>query len=170
MAESSRHRVAKDTETMPPTIPTASATVPRPPQEVYDFLAVLANHEAFCDHYLIDWSTSGPRSGVGSKIRVRANLPGPKDWNETEIIEAKAPRRIVERGVSAKGKRRTRGTFTLEPAPGDATLVRFDLVFEAQPAADRLVNPFLRGYLAKGNQKAMDRLAALMTAPAPAAA
>jgi uncharacterized protein YndB with AHSA1/START domain len=155
---------------MPPTVPSASAIVPRPPQEVYEFLAVLANHEAFCDHYLVDWSTSGPRSGVGARIRVRANLPGPKDWNDTEIVEAEPPRKIVERGVSAKGKRRTRGTFTLEPAPGDATRVRFDLVFEAQPATDRLVNPFLRRYIAKGNQKAMDRLAALMAAPVPTAA
>src|SRR5437016_3270091 len=65
-----------------------SVTVPTPRQEVYDFLDVLANHEAFVDHLLIDWSYSGPRSGVGAWARARTNTPASQEWIEIEVVEA----------------------------------------------------------------------------------
>jgi len=33
---------------------TVSVAVSQPAEEVYDFLDVLANHEAFLDHFLVD--------------------------------------------------------------------------------------------------------------------
>ena len=57
-----------------------SITVDRPRDEVYEYLDVLANHEAFCDHFLSDWSVSGPAGGVGAKVRVKAKAPGPETW------------------------------------------------------------------------------------------
>ena len=56
-----------------------SVRVDRPREEVFAFLDVLANHEQFCDHMLVDWSFSGPAAGVGARARMRANAPGPKD-------------------------------------------------------------------------------------------
>src|SRR5213595_496206 len=94
-----------------------SVTVPQPVEAVYGFLEVLANHEGFLDHFLVDWSFSGPRSGVGAKGQARASAPMSQDWTDFEIVEAEAPSRIVEEGVGLKGKRHTRGTYRLEGLP-----------------------------------------------------
>ncbi|HEX3323806.1 MAG TPA: hypothetical protein VHR65_01525 [Solirubrobacterales bacterium] len=56
-----------------------STTVAKPRQETYEHLAVLSNHEAFLDHFLVDWSFSGPRSGVGAKGEAKANTPMSQD-------------------------------------------------------------------------------------------
>ena len=71
-------------------------------EEVFDHLDVLANHEAFTDHFLVDWETSGPREGVGAKARMRVKKPGPEDWLEMEVIESERPRRNVERSTARR--------------------------------------------------------------------
>jgi hypothetical protein len=126
---------------------------------VYALLDDLADHEPFCDHFMVDWSTpAGRRAGVGSTIRARARRPGPADWIDMTCIEAVPGERIVERGVAAKGKRATRGTYTLRDAPGGGTEVRFELVLERAPVVERLLMPLLRPWLAKANAEAMTRL------------
>jgi hypothetical protein len=137
---------------------TASVRVDRPRDEVFAFIDVLANHAGFTDHMLVDWTFSGPPEGIGSKSRMRPALPGPKDWMELEVLESRAPVTTVEETVSAKGKRRTRGTYTLEELPGGATQVRFELVWLETTFLDRLLSPFTRGWLQRGNEKAMQRL------------
>jgi len=143
---------------------TVSTIVDRPPQEVYDHLVVLANHEAFCDHFLRDWTLSGAESGVGARARVRAATPGPADWIDIEIVEAEAPERIVETTVGAKGRRRTRGTWTLRPSGEGATEVTFTVVTEAAPLAERLLAPLSRSWLRRGNGRALERLRDQMAA------
>ena len=137
---------------------TVSVTIDRAPQEVFDHLVVLANHEAFCDHFLRDWTLSGAESGVGARARVRAATPGPADWIDVEIVEVEAPTRIVERTVGAKGRRRTRGTWTLRTAGEGATTVTFTIVTESAPLAERLLAPLSRSWLRRGNQRALERL------------
>jgi hypothetical protein len=90
---------------------------------------------------------------------------------DIEVVEAEAPSRIVEKAVSAGGKRRTRGTYRLEDAPGGGTRIEFELVYEAAPAADRVLSPFVRAWLRKANARAMERLGARLDSDrAPAAA
>src|SRR5215218_10974457 len=98
-----------------------SVQVDRPRDEVFAFLDALPNHVGFTDHMLVDWSFEGPATGVGAKARMRAPLPGPKDWLELEVIESVAPIRTVEETVGSKGRRRTRGTYTLEDVPDGGT-------------------------------------------------
>ena len=136
-----------------------STVIARPRAEVYEHLDVLANHEAFCDHFLTDWSVSGPASGVGAKVRVKAKAPGPETWIDIEVVEAKAPERTVETATSAGGKRRTRGTYTLTELPGNRTLVEFELTYESAPAFERPALPLMRPWLRRANQRAMERLA-----------
>jgi len=57
-------------------------TVERPVAEVYEYLDVLANHEAFTDHMLVDWTPSGPAAGVGATVRLRPKMPGPAAWSD----------------------------------------------------------------------------------------
>jgi uncharacterized membrane protein len=136
-----------------------SVSVARPAAEVYEFLLTLANHEGFLDHFLVDWRVSGPASGVGAKARARANAPGSQDWTDFEIVEAEAPRRIVEEGVGAGGKRRTRGTYSLAEVPGEATKVSFELEWLEASRAERLCPPLTRAFVRRPNAKAMRRLA-----------
>lgn len=155
-----------------------ATTVEQPREDVFAFLDVLANHEPLTDHMLVDWSFSGPASGVGARSRMRAKLPGPKDWVELEVLAAEPPATIVEETVGAGGQRRTRGTYRLTELPTGATRVEFELAFLAVPRRERLLLALLRSWLRRGNEKAMRRLAQRLaqrpssevaSAPSPAA-
>ena len=83
---------------------------------------------------------------------MRANLPGPKDLSEMTVIDGEAPSRIVEQAVSAGGKRRTQGTYTLHELPGGGTDVRFELRYLEMPRSTGLLSPLLRVWLAKAQR------------------
>jgi hypothetical protein len=143
---------------------TASIDVPQPRESVYAYLDVMANHEPFTDHMLIDWRYSGPPSGVGSKAHVTTKLGGITDEAEIEVVEAEPGRMIRERNVGAKGKRVAHGTYELSDLPGGGTRIRFTWALQQAPLADRALAPVLRGMLTRGNAKAMQRLAAQLAA------
>ncbi len=138
---------------------TVAATVPKSAAEVYEFLDVLANHEGFMDHMLVDWKFSGPKQGVGARARARANTVGSQDWTDFEVVEAEPPSRIVEEGVGADGKRRTRGTYRLEQLPDGGTRVSFELEWLAASRLERLGSPLIRAFVRRTDGKAMRRLA-----------
>jgi uncharacterized protein YndB with AHSA1/START domain len=132
--------------------------VEQPCAEVFAFLDVLANHEQFTDHMLTDWTCDPAATGVGARARMRANVPGPEDWIEMEVLAVDAPESIVEEAVGANGRRRTRGTYTLSALPGGGTDVRFELAYLEAPLPERLAAPLLRLWLKRANAKAMLRL------------
>ncbi|MYS47707.1 SRPBCC family protein, partial [Streptomyces sp. SID5998] len=82
---------------------TVSVSVSRTPEQIYEFLEVMAHHERFTDHYLSGWRCDGPARGVGSRATVTATLAGARTEVTIETVEADAPRRLVERNVSAAG-------------------------------------------------------------------
>src|SRR3954464_12591777 len=110
---------------MSPKPVSVSIEVPPSRTQVYDFPHVMPNHEPFTDHMLVDWSYSGPPRGVGSKARVHSSFAGLKDQADIEVVAAEAPARIVERNVSAKGRRVATGTYELTDLPGGGTRVSF---------------------------------------------
>jgi hypothetical protein len=142
---------------------TVTIEVPQTPEEVFDVLDVLADHEAFTDHFLVDWETSGPERGVGATARMRVKRPGPDDWLEMEVIESERPRRSVERSVSAKGRRVTQGTYELEAVDG-GTSISFELAWLEAPASERLIGPITRAVTRSANAKALRRLAERLAA------
>jgi len=139
---------------------TVETTVPVPVERVYAHLAVLSNHAAFLDHFLVDWSFSGPAQGLGAKGRARANTRGSQDWTEFEIVEAEEPRRLVEDGVGNGGKRHTRGTYELQPQADGGTRITFTLEWLEAARAERLCPPLTRAFIRRPNAKALRRLAA----------
>jgi Polyketide cyclase / dehydrase and lipid transport len=143
---------------------TVSATTRRGVAEVHGFLDALANHEGFLDHLLVDWKLSGPERGVGARAEARQNVPGAQDWTEFEIVESE-PRRIVEEGVGNNGKRRTRGTYTLEELPEGGTRISFELAWEQASRAERLIPPMTREFVRRANRKAVRRLAKQLDRP-----
>ncbi|WCB94603.1 hypothetical protein DSM104299_03341 [Baekduia alba] len=138
---------------------TVSIEVPQPRTKVYDYLDVMANHEPFTNHMLVDWSYSGPPRGVGSKADVNSKVGGRKEPVAIEVVDAVAPSKIVEHNVSAGGKRQASGTYELAELPSGGTRVSFTYAWREAPIADRLMAPLVRGILKRGNAKAMERLA-----------
>jgi hypothetical protein len=138
---------------------TVSVEVPQDRVAVYDFLDVMANHEPFTDHLLRDWTLSGPDRGVGAKAQVHVRAFGVADVVDIEVIDAEAPRRIVERNVAAKAGRTAQGTYTLDAMPGGGTRITFEYRWIVTPLADRLTAPLARAFIRRANLKAMQRLA-----------
>ena len=141
---------------------TVSTTIDRPREEVYDLLDDISAHEAFTDHFLVDWrlTRDDPR-GVGAGVRVKGTL-GPHRETVITVVES-TPERIVEQGRSGKDlKRRTTGTYTLAATEGGGTDVTFTLEIEPAGLGDRLQGPMMRAYLRKQNARAMERLRELM--------
>jgi Polyketide cyclase / dehydrase and lipid transport len=140
---------------------TVSVDVPQSREDVYAFIDVLANHEPFTNHMLVDWECSGPPRGIGARARMRVNKPGRPDWLELQVIAAEPPRTTTEEAVSAGGRRRTRGTYILEElADGAGTRVSFRFQWLAAPAAERLASPLTRAVIRRGNLRSLRRLAA----------
>lgn len=120
-----------------------SVRVPYPREQVYEFLAVSANHESFNQHMLTEWSFSGPPRGVGSTIHATAVLGNRREPVDIEVIEDVAPSLIVERNVGAGGKRVATGTYAID-ATDDGTTVTFTYAWQQAPLAERIAGPLVR--------------------------
>ncbi|MER8070722.1 SRPBCC family protein [Streptomyces sp. NPDC094034] len=138
---------------------TVSIDVPQTPEQVYDFLDVMAHHERFTNHYLTGWHYSGPGRGIGSCATVTATLGGKKTDVAIEVVEADPPRRIVERNVSAAGRRLAQGVYTIEPLRIGGSRVSFTYAWERAPLTDRLLAPVVRATMRSANRTVMQRLA-----------
>ena len=143
---------------------TVSIEVPNSTHQVYEFLEVLGNHEAFMDHFMVDWELSGPKRGVGAKANVRVKATAERDWTDVEIVEADSGRRLVEETVGGpSAERRTRGTYLLEALPDGGTRINFELEMVEMPRGERLMGPLNRAYVKRVNRKAMKRLKGRLT-------
>lgn len=145
---------------------TVSTTIARPREEVFRYLADIANHAEFTDHYLVDWHLTREDpygKGAGARYRIKAPL-NRFPWADATFIDVEEPYRIVEAGRMGKYNRvRVLGTYTLTPMAEDLTKVEF--TSETQPAtfADRLVESFgARGWIKRKNRKAMKRLRSIL--------
>ena len=154
----------------PPQPVTVSIDVPQPRGAVYDYLDVMANHEAFTDHMLTNWRVSGPATGVGSKANVTVKAGGISDESEIEVFEVDPGRMIRERSIAAKGRRIAHGTYTLSDLPDGGTHIEFEFALQKVPAIERPFVPLMRKLVRNGNEKAMQRLAALLDDQAQKAA
>jgi uncharacterized protein YndB with AHSA1/START domain len=130
-----------------------SIRIAAPPERVFAQISDLSRHEEFTDHFLVDWRDAGP-----DHVSVRANLPGPEDRSEIEVVQREAPNVLVEQLTGAGGKRRARSTWTLKDDGEGGTLVGFATEQQATPAAERLLAPLVRRWMRRGNEKALTRL------------
>ncbi|MFJ3306886.1 SRPBCC family protein [Streptomyces sp. NPDC086549] len=138
---------------------TVSIDVPQTPEQVYDFLDVMAHHERFTNHYLTNWRYSGPDRGIASCATVTAALGGTTTDVTVEVVKCDPPRRIVERNVSAAGRRLAHGTYIIEPLPTGGSHVSFTYAWARAPLAERLLAPVVRAAVRRANRTVMRRLA-----------
>src|SRR3954453_18664876 len=113
---------------------TASITIDRPREEVFTYLADIANHPEFMDHFLTEWRLTRLESygrGAGARFKIEAPLDR-YAWGDMTFIEVERPHRIVAAGRSGKFNRnKTWTTWTLTPQ-GAATQV--EVTTETEPA------------------------------------
>jgi carbon monoxide dehydrogenase subunit G len=133
--------------------------VPYSPEQVYDFLDVMANHEPFTSHMMYDWELSGPERGVGSKARVKVSMAGRTEAVEVEVIASERPTKIVEQNTGAGGRRVANGTYTLRGLPNHGTRISFEYAWRRAPISERLAAPLVRTIMRRHLQRAMQLLA-----------
>ena len=145
---------------------TNSVLIARPREEGFEYLADVANHLEFSDHYLSDFRlTREDTYGYGAGARFRLDIPGNRfGFGEFTIIDFERPKRIVLAGRSGKYNRsRVLWDYELEEAHG-GTEVR--LTTETVPGilSDRLAEGvFLtRGWFKRNQGKALRRLRSIV--------
>ncbi len=146
---------------------TVSTTIRRPREEVFEYLADIANHQEFTDHFLTDWRLTREDSygaGAGARFRIARHGPVPS-FGDTTIVEAERPTRLVLAGRTGRLNRiPTASTWMLEVGPDGGTEVQ--LVAESEPFTpiDRLVEKLSAppGATRRQHAKALKRLQTIL--------
>ena len=119
---------------------TVETTIARPREEVFEYLADIANHAEFTDHFMVDWRLTREDTygyGAGARYKIKAPL-NRFPWADSTIIE-------------------------LEPGAGGTTRVRFTLLVEPKTLTDRLLQSFgARGWMKRKLRKSMRRLTSIL--------
>lgn len=145
---------------------TVSTTISRPREEVFEYLADIANHAEFTDHYLVDWHLTREDpygKGAGARFRVKAPLSR-FSWADMTLAELQPPFRIVEHGRGGKFNRiRMLSTYTLSPGPSGTTKVEYTLETEPVMLSDKLMESVGgRSWTKRQAGKAMRRLRTIL--------
>jgi uncharacterized protein YndB with AHSA1/START domain len=145
---------------------TVSTTISRPREEVFEYLADIANHAEFSDHYLSDWHLTREASygqGAGARFRVKAPLSR-FAWADMTFVELQPPYRIVEHGRGGKYNRiRMLGTYMLSQSPGGTTRVEYSLETVPVMLSDKLMEALGgRAWTRRQLAKSMRRLRTIL--------
>jgi uncharacterized protein YndB with AHSA1/START domain len=145
---------------------TLHVNIDRPREEVFAYLADIANHPEFTDHFLTAWRLTRADSegrGAGARYRQTGRFDrfGHYDVNFAEVDP---PYRIVGVGRGGKFNRiKTFHQWTLEPNDGGT---RLEYVYETEPplATDRLVEAAggRRRWFRRNGGKALRRLQSIL--------
>jgi uncharacterized protein YndB with AHSA1/START domain len=116
---------------------TVHTSIAAPREEIFDFVADLANRVAWMDHCTSELRLAHPDStGVGAAARYRLLAPRNKQWVETQIVEAERPRRLVE---ATRGGRlnRSRGEVVFELSKQGRSLTRVEMTVWTEAGSPR---------------------------------
>jgi uncharacterized protein YndB with AHSA1/START domain len=144
---------------------TAHVLIDRPREEVFDYLADIANHPEFSDHYLTEWRLTRVDSvGRGAGARFKLDTKDRFAWADMTFIEVERPYQITAAGRGGKFRRnKTWTTWTLTPS-GSAT--RVEVTTESEPAlpTDKFIEAVTRrrGWTKRGLGKALRRLQSIL--------
>jgi uncharacterized protein YndB with AHSA1/START domain len=144
---------------------TAHVLIDRPREQVFDYLADIANHPEFSDHYLTEWRLTRIDSvGRGAGARFRMDTRDRFAYGDMTFIEVERPYKIVAAGRSGKFNRnKTWTTWTLSPS-GGAT--RVEVSTESVPAlpTDKFIEAVTRrrGWTKRGLGKALRRMQSIL--------
>jgi uncharacterized protein YndB with AHSA1/START domain len=146
---------------------TASVKIGRPREEVFAYLADIANHPEFSDHYVEQFRLTRVDSvgrGAGARFRLRTPLQR-FSWSDMTFVVVEPPHRIVAVGRGGKFNRiQTTAIWTLDAGPGGGTEVEYMIESEPVFPTDRLVETLSgqRGWFKRKVRKALLRLQAIL--------
>jgi uncharacterized protein YndB with AHSA1/START domain len=147
---------------------TVSVNIALPRERVFEYLADIANHAEFTDHYLVDWHLTRVESygeGAGARFRVKAPM-NRFAWADMTIAELQPPYKIVERGRGGKFNRiKMMGTYTIQEGSGGAGTSRVEYTYETDAHVPSDVIPEIlggRSWAKRKAKKAMRRLRAIL--------
>ena len=144
---------------------TTSVTIDRPREEVFEYLADIANHAEFMEPLFREWRLTREDSyGVGAGARFRSQAPLDRfGWGDINFLELEPPRRIVGVGRVGKYNRiKTYSEWVLEPAGAHSTRVSFSYESDPPLPTDRIMEA-LSGRRSWFKRKARKSLKALRT-------
>jgi uncharacterized protein YndB with AHSA1/START domain len=150
---------------------TCSITIDAPRERVFDYLADVANHGAFSDHYLKDFRLERLDSrGVGAAASFKIAF-GSSLWGETVIAELERPYRVLLEGQSGRrGRVKTRAVYTLTPYGQGMTKLEYELSSTASTRVDELRAALGgRAWLKRQSHRALRRLAGALEEAPPVA-
>ena len=148
---------------------TLSTTIARPREELFEYLADVANHPEFTDHFLIDWHLTREESygqGAGARFRVKTRVDR-FAYGDITLAEVRPPELIVATGRGGRFNRiRSRSTWKLTPDDQGGTIVEFSTQSEPATPSDRLMEKLLRTRSAatRHHKRALERLRRILEA------
>jgi uncharacterized protein YndB with AHSA1/START domain len=147
---------------------TAHVLIDRPREEVFDYLADIANHPEFSDHYIEHFRLTRIDSvGRGAGARFRLDAPLARfSWADMTFVEVERPYRIVAFGRGGKFNRiKTTTIFTLDEAGGGGS-TEVEVMTESEPPlpTDKLLEKVsgYRGWMRRSLRKSLRRLQAIL--------
>jgi uncharacterized protein YndB with AHSA1/START domain len=149
---------------------TCSVTIDAPRERAFDYLADVANHNAFSDHYLKDFRLARLNSrGIGAAASFKIAFGGSL-WGETVITELERPYRVVLEGQAGRrGRVKTRAVYTLTAYGHDMTNLEYELSSTASTTVDELRAVLGgRAWLKLQSRRALRRLARMLEEGPPA--
>jgi uncharacterized protein YndB with AHSA1/START domain len=154
-------------DSRPPVNPfTVSTTISLPREQVFEYLADIANHAEFTDHYLVDWHLLREQSrgtGAGARFRMKAPLSR-FAWADMTFVEVQPPFRIVARGRGGKYNR-IKMLTVWEIHQAAAGTSRVEYTFETQPKliSDRLLEVLAgRAWARRKARRSLRRLRSIL--------
>jgi uncharacterized protein YndB with AHSA1/START domain len=124
---------------------TVTSTIDAPRERVFDYLADIANHAEFTDHFMKDFRLTRLQSrGVGAAARFRLSAPvtsplGLDVWAELVLAELEGPHRILMEGTAGRiGRIPVSVLYRLTEQDPGMTRVELTVSTEPATAADRL--------------------------------
>lgn len=117
---------------------TAKVEIDLPRSEVFAEIADLARRPRFTEPYQTDFRLMRLESaGVGAAARFHSSAGG--GWMSTEIVEAQAPHRLLERGHCGRANRvPTTTAWALVELPSGLTAVEVTFFTDPSSVFDRL--------------------------------
>jgi uncharacterized protein YndB with AHSA1/START domain len=145
---------------------TTSVIIDRPREEVFAYLADVANHPEFMDHFTERWNLLREDSfgkGSGARFHIKRRLDR-FSWADMSLVEVEPPWRIIAFGRMGKFNRiRTTSVWELDPSGASATEVEWS--FSTQPATlpDRILETLGgRRFFQRRHAKALRRLRSIL--------
>jgi uncharacterized protein YndB with AHSA1/START domain len=146
---------------------TLTTTIAKPREEVFEYLADVANHSEFSDHCMVDWHLTREDSygrGAGARFRVKSRFDR-FSYGDITLAELDPPHRIAATGRGGRFNRiHTRSAWTLEEAGPGRTKVTFETESTPVLKSDELMEKLLRLRAAttRCHERALERLRSIL--------